>query len=446
MFKIKLKKLTPSQILLRSFMIIIFIGALLLMLPIAHVQNESISLLTAVFTATSAVSVTGLSLVDVGNTFTIFGQIVILILIQLGGLGILTFSSLVMMLIGRKITYHEKRMLQEDLNHEKIGGIIRFTKRMIIIVLTIETMGALFLYIPFSKMFGHGLKAVYYAVFHSISAFCNAGFSLFSNSFEGMTGNYILKMTIAVLIIIGGIGFAVINTYLGFFKTGRKKISLTSRLAVRITIWLLLLGTVLILFTEYKNPDTLGQLPFLEKIMAAFFQSVTARTAGFNTINMESLRPATIFLFVFLMFVGASPASTGGGIKTTTFGVIFYSVISIIRNKKDIEIGNRRISWHILNRALAILVISLIYIFSVTLIILVIEERDLVKTFFEVVSAFGTVGLSMGLTASFTTASKILIIITMLIGRVGPLTFALALGENLKIPEYRYPRENISVG
>jgi trk system potassium uptake protein TrkH len=245
---------------------------------------------------------------------------------------------------------------------------------------------------------------------------------------------------------LGGIGFAVINSYILWITTKRKKFNLTSKLAIKITVILLVFGTLAFYFIERTNPDTIGNLGFFDKWLASYFQSVTTRTAGFNSVAMDKMRPASIFLFLVLMFIGASPGSTGGGIKTTTFGVIVFYIIGIIRGNSDINISNRRISWEVLNRAMVILVISLLYISFVVLAMLAIEETNFVKILFEVVSAFGTVGLSMGLTPELSTASRWIIIITMLIGRAGPLTFALAIGEKRKKSKIRYPKENILVG
>lgn len=439
----KIKKgLTPSKILLMSFIIIILIGTFFLSLPVA-IRGGDAGVFEALFTATSAVSVTGLSIVDVSKTYTTFGWVVILILIQLGGLGIMTFSSVLMMLIGKKITYEEKKILKEDLNRDGLGGIIRFIKRIMMIVFSIELIGAVLLFFSFIKSMSIE-KAIFYSVFHSVSAFCNAGFSLFSTGLEGFKDDYLVNVVISALIILGGIGFAVINSYIVFFLTKRKKFNLTSKLAIRISVILLLAGTILFYILEYGN--SLADLTFLEKIVASFFQSVTTRTAGFNTVSMAELRPATGFMFLLLMFIGASPGSTGGGIKTTTFGVILYYVVGIVRNRDEVTIENRRISWQILNRALAILVISLLYVCAVSMILLFIEDISFMEIVFEVFSAFATVGLSMGITASLAPASKVLIIITMLVGRVGPLTFALAFGEKNRQTRHKYPIENILVG
>jgi trk system potassium uptake protein TrkH len=445
MYGNKKKSLSPSKILLLSFVVIILIGTFFLSLPISCYDGVKQSVLTALFTATSAVSVTGLSVVDVSTTYNYFGKTIILILIQLGGLGIMTFSSIIMLILGKRITYEEKKILKEDLNQENLGGIIKFIKRLVGIVIGIEFAGALLLFIGFRTRYSFW-KALYYSVFHSVSAFCNAGFSLFTDSLEGFKSDYLMNFTISFLIIIGGIGFAVVNSYILFFKTGQKKFNLTSKVAIRVSLALLIMGTLAFYFIERNNPSTIGSLSFVDKLTASCFQSVTTRTAGFNTVAIGSLKPASIFIFIILMFIGASPGSTGGGIKTTTFGVIIFYTIGMIKGKKDINISNRRISWQILNRSIAILTISLMYLAVVITVLMMVEEREFTKLVFEAVSAFGTVGLSMGITAELSILSKLMIIVTMLVGRVGPLTFTLAIGENYKKSKIRYPKENILVG
>lgn len=444
--QIKNKKiLSPSKILLLSFVSIILLGTFFLSLPISYLENTEHSVLTAFFTSTSAVCVTGLSVIDISKTYTYFGKTVILILIQLGGLGIMTFSSILMLLIGKKITYEEKKILKEDLNSESLSGIIKFIRRLIAIVISIELIGAFFLFLSFRKELPI-LKAIYFSIFHSVSAFCNAGFSLFTDSLESFTGSYLVNITISTLIVLGGIGFAVINSYLFFFKTKKKKLNLTSKLAIRVSLVLILAGTIVFFAIEYNNINSIGDFNFSEKILVSLFQSITTRTAGFNTVDIGSLRPASIFMFIILMFIGASPGSTGGGLKTTTFGVLFFYTFGMVRGQKDINISNRRISWQILNRSIAILIISILYIITTIMLILSIEKIYFLEVIFEVVSAFGTVGLSMGITSSLSVFSRLIIILTMLIGRVGPLTFALAIGEKYKKSNIRYPKENILVG
>ena len=442
---LNIKKMPPSRILLLSFIGAIFLGSLLLMLPGATTAGNEISYLTSLFTITSAISVTGLSLVDVSKVFTPLGKGIILIFIQLGGLGIMSFSSLVFLLIGKRITYHERKILKEDLNAESTGEVTDLIKRIIMIVFTIEFIGAILLTLGFLRRMPLK-KAVIYGIFHSVSACCNAGFSLFTDSLEGYSQNIIINLTVAFLIILGGIGFAVINSSITYISTSRKRFNLTSKLALFISVILTLVGMGLFLLLEFRNPNTIGEMSLFHKIIASFFQSVTTRTAGFNSVPMGDLNPGTIFLFCILMFIGASPGSTGGGIKTTTFGVIAFYVVGIVRGREDIEVSNRRLSWEILNRALAILVISVAYVSTIILFMLVFDDLGFAETIFEVVSAFATVGLSMGVTPEMNQLSKILITITMLIGRLGPLTFALALGEQKQRNARRYPKENILIG
>jgi len=357
----------------------------------------------------------------------------------------MTFSSLVMLLIGKKISYDQKVIIKEGLNQESLNGIIRFVKKLIKIVLIIEGIGAAILTIGFMAKYSFN-QALYLGIFHSVSAFCNAGFALFPDSLISFSNNYIVLYTISFLIITGGIGFGVIAAVIEYCKSRKNKMSLTSKVALKITGLLLLFGTVLIFLIEQSNFNTLGKMSFLQQITAAFFQSVTTRTAGFNSIDLAAMKPATVFIFLFLMFIGASPGSTGGGVKTTTFGVIVYSVVATIKNKKNVELENRSIPWEVINRAFSILIISLTYIIIVSCAIILFETREIVPVLFEVISAFATVGLSLGITSSLTVFSKLLIILTMFIGRVGPLTFVLALSEESIVAKYKYPEENIMVG
>ena len=446
MEKRKKRYLTPPRVLLLSFVVLITIGTFLLSLPIAVKEGVDNSVLTALFTSTSAVAVTGLSVVDVTKYYNYFGTTVIMLLIQLGGLGVMTFSSVVMLFIGRKITYEDRKVLQEGLNRDSLDGIVKFIRRVVYIVIGIEGVGALLLFFAFIQQYSFG-KALYFSVFHAVSAFCNAGFGLWSDNLEGYKSNHYVLLIIGCLIVLGGIGFAVINTYIIFFKTKVKKFDLTSKVAVKITAWLIIVGAVLFFVLEYNNTGTLGNLTFMEKISNSFFQSITTRTAGFNSLPIGKLNQETLFVFVMLMFIGASPGSTGGGNKTTTFGVILFYTIGIIRDENEVRIGNRKISWNLLNKALALLVIAILYVTFITLLILIIEDMSFIEVLFEVVSAFATVGLSTGITGKLSTMSEILIIFTMYLGRVGPLTLALVLGETRKkSSKIKYPEENIAIG
>lgn len=440
-----LKKLSLSRKLILGFMGAILIGTLFLMMPFSSSGEENISFLTALFTITSAVCVTGLSVIDVGKELSTAGQIILLIFIQLGGLGIMTFSSFILLLIGKKITYEERELLKEERNLENNGGILWFLKKIILTVVIIEGTGALFLALRFAQDM-EIKKAVYYGIFHSVSAFCNAGFSLFSTNLEKYAGSFVVTMTTAYLIIIGGIGFTVIDSILFATRKKVKRFDLTSKVAILVSMILVILGTVLFLILEYNNRGTIGEMSFFKKILASFFQSVTTRTAGFNSVPFGNLTEGSVFLFCILMFIGASPGSTGGGIKTTTFGVIIFYVISVVKKRESVVIFNRRIGWEVLNRAIVVLILALLYVGIITLIIVSIDEFTLEQTIFEVVSAFATTGLSLGITPELGTISRILIICTMLLGRLGPMTFALALGGSNKVDKIQFPKENILVG
>lgn len=442
-----IKQLSSSRKMILGFIGSTVLGSLMLMLPISLQDGKSISLLTAFFTITSAICVTGLTVVDVSTVFSPVGWTIILIFIQLGGLGIMTFSSTLFLITGKRMTFSERMTLKDERNADGSEEIKVFIKKIYRTVFVIESIGAILLtYFFMNKMnFPFG-KALYYGIFHSISAFCNAGFSLFTTGLEGFAGNVLLNLSIAYLIILGGIGFAVINSFILAVRKGINKFNLTSKLAILISVFLTFGGMLAIFILEYNNPQTIGNFSLPNKIIASFFQSVTTRTAGFNTIPLGNLKDGTVFLFYILMFIGASPGSTGGGLKTTTIGVISFYVIGIVKGRQNIELFNRRIAWDILNKALAILVISLVYIGVVIMLILTYDKFGLKEIIFEVISAFATVGLTLGITPELNTFSQLLLIITMFVGRLGPMTFALAIGEKKLKEQYEYPKENIVVG
>ncbi len=440
-------KISPYILILLSFFVIILIGGTLLSLPISTVNNEGTRWIDGIFTATSAVCVTGLVVNDVSSVYNLFGKTLILILIQIGGLGVITLSSLIIILISKKISYGTKKLLQEDINAESTFNIQDFTKKVAITVFGIELLGAIFLFFEFIQKMPLK-RAVYYSIFHAVSAFCNAGFALYSDNLISFQGSIIINLVIPLLIILGGIGFSVL---LDVYRYARKQVnilSLTTKMSVTISLILIVLGTILTFIFEYSNPETIGNTSLIKKIVSSFFQSVTTRTAGFNTIPIVELRGVTALLYVFLMFIGASPGSTGGGIKTTTFGVILLGVINTLRSTTDIEVERRRISWDIFNKAIAMVFISLIYI-SIVLLFLMETEKDIpfISLLFELISAFGTVGLSRDLTPLLKDFSKLLLILTMFIGRVGPLTMTMAMtGRIIKKEKYRYQKDNILIG
>lgn len=442
---IKKANLSPMQVLVLSFLGVISIGAFLLMLPISSQSGESTGFINALFTSTSAVCVTGLVVVDTGTYWSTFGKTIIMLLIQVGGLGFMTMTTTVAILLGKKIGLKNRILMQEALNQFSLSGIIRLTKYVVYFTLAIEGVGAVLLSFRFIPMFG-AVKGIYYSIFHSISAFCNAGFDIMGNN-QGLTGfaedNYV-TMVIAILLIVGGLGFAVL---VDFVRTREyKKMSLHTRFVLLITGLLLLIGTVLMFALEYNN--TLADFSIADKMTASFFLSASPRTAGFNTVDLPSLTMPTKFLTIILMFIGGSPGSTAGGIKTTTFGMMFLSILAVIRGEEDIHFMKRRISKQILNKGLAIIFIS-IFVLTFMILALTITETGFTmeQIMFEAFSAFGTVGLSLGITPYLSVVGKILVVALMFFGRVGPLTIVLAISsKGDKKPLLRYPEGKIIVG
>lgn len=440
-------KLSPYILILLSFAIMMFLGAFLLCLPLAQISGKSGNFLENLFTATSALCVTGLVVNDISITYTIFGKIVILILIQLGGLGVLTVSSMVILSISRKMGYYTKKIVSEDINYNILTEIPRYLKNVSIVVFGIEFIGAVLLFFEFSKKMPF-IQAVGYSIFHSVSAFCNAGFALFSNNMENYTGNILINFVITSLIILGGLGFAAILDVYNVIKKTRRKLSTSTHLAIVMTIFLICFGAVMTFMLEYSNKGTIGSLNLHDKLLSSYFQSVTLRTAGFQTVDLATLTTPTIIIYLFLMFIGASPGSTGGGLKTTTLGILLLGVMNAITGREDIEYRKRRLSWQIFNKACAILMLSLFYLFVMIIIMSIFDSsKGFLPLLFELISAFGTVGLSMGLTAKLSIISKLIIILTMYIGRVGPLTIMYALSKKkYREGKYKYPEETILIG
>jgi len=441
-------KLQPTQVLVIGFASVILIGALLLNLPIASQNGQSVGFINAIFTATSAVCVTGLSVVDTGTYWTLFGKGIILVLIQIGGLGFMTMATMIAIILGKKISLKERLIIQEALNQYSLAGLVRFSKYILILTFMIEGVGAVLLSFRFIPEYGWS-TGIAYSIFHSISAFCNAGFDLIGNG-RGLTpyvSDPIVSLTIISLIIIGGIGFSVITDIITNKKW--KKLSFHTKIVVLITGALLTVGFIGFMLLEWSNPNTLGNLNGSNKFLAGFFQSVTTRTAGFNTLDFAAMTNASKILTIMLMFIGGSPASTAGGIKTTTFGVILFMIISIIRGKTETEIFRKKISRDIVNRALAIAIIGIFLIILITMILSITDSQfAFMDVLFETTSAFGTVGLSLGITPELSVLGKILIIFLMFAGRVGILTiaFALARQQHKNNGNIKYPEGKILVG
>ncbi|MDT0689234.1 potassium transporter TrkG [Salegentibacter sp. F188] len=452
--------LNPAQVFIGSFLLIILAGTLLLMLP--NAAHGDLSALDALFTSTSAVCVTGLIVVDTGSYFTVFGQTIILILIQLGGLGIMTFASYFSYFFRGKTSYENQLMLKDMTNSDKIGEVFSVLKKIILVTFVIEFIGAVLIFFSISKEeIASVPERIFFSVFHTVSGFCNAGFSTLESSlYEAeFQFNYPLQLIIAALFILGGIGFPILfNLYKyavyavkhQFLKIRHPHdtvykpwiLSLNSRIVLMTTSILLVAGSVLFYFFEYDN--TLAGHSTFGKIVTAFFGGATPRTAGFNSVDMSALNFSTVMIIFLLMWIGASPGSTGGGIKTSTFAITTLNFLSLARGKDRIEVYRRQITDMSVRRAFAIMALSLMVIgMAVFLIASFDSEKNLLSIAFECFSAYSTVGLSLGITAQLSSASKMVIIFTMFIGRVSMLTILIAMLRRVKHLNYRYPDEEI---
>jgi trk system potassium uptake protein TrkH len=435
--------LNPPRVLVLGFFGLILLGAALLSIPQATSVGNTTSILDALFTSASASCVTGLIVVNTAEHWSVFGQVIILLLIQIGGLGIMTMATIVSLIAGKKISLAERLIIKEQMNQETLSGLVKLIRYVIFLTFAIEAMGAVFLSFSFIPRYGVG-KGIWFSVFHSISAFCNAGFDITGDSLMSFTGSYLTISTLSVLIIVGGIGFAVI---LDVFKNRKwTRLSLHTKLVLTISGGLLLLGTVFFFILEYSNPQTLGPMSLVDKIFAAIFASVVPRTAGFNSIDVSLMRESSAFLTIIMMFIGGSPGSTAGGIKTVTFGVILISTISIIRGNRDTEAFKKTINPEIISKSLAIVTAGMGLVLFMAFVLTITEGKEFLDVLFESASAFATVGLSRGITPDLTNIGKVIIMLTMYAGRVGPLTMAFAIGYNKKHRRYKYSQGHISVG
>ncbi|MFH1993752.1 MAG: TrkH family potassium uptake protein [Pseudomonadota bacterium] len=451
---IKFRKTHPAVLLLFSFLLAIGAGTCLLLTPYATVSGE-ISLIDALFTAASAVCVTGLTVVDTGTYFTLFGQWTILVLIQLGGLGIMTISVTIFHLIGKRVSFTQRKAMQETFAHTPREDIYQLLKLIFIFTGIAELCGIILLYIHWSREYPP-VEALYMAVFHSVSAFCNAGFSLFKNSFMGYLDDPLLNWTICALIVFGGIGFPVVyDIYQQIFHRREKrfKLSVQTKTVLTTTIVLIISGMALFLFLESDN--TLKLCSTSGSLQAALFQSITCRTAGFNTVDMANLGNATAALMILLMFIGASPGSCGGGIKTTTFAVLGAFTWSRLRSNIRVNMFKKSIPKESVSKSISIVFLAISVIAVIFFLVLLSQQGEAIDAatsnefrvyLFEVVSAFSTVGLSMGATTEINSWGKALVILIMLIGRVGVLTFSYIIaGEELR-EGIEYAEENLMLG
>ncbi|SFR84393.1 TrkH family potassium uptake protein [Anaeromicropila populeti] len=457
MFRVKKSIFTTTQTIAIGFFVAILAGTILLMLPISSNSGQGTNLVDAMFTTTTAICVTGLTTVVTADHWSVFGKIIIAILMEFGGLGVVTFTTSMFLIMGKRITLKDRLLIQDAYNLDTLRGLVKLTMRVMKGTVIVQLAGALlysFQFIP-----EHGLiKGIAVSVFTSISAFCNAGIDLVGpSSFVPYCRNVLINVVTMALIVIGGIGFPVWWDVIRIFKMKEKdkigirgilrKFQLHSKLALCITAILILTGTVFILIFEWNNPNTIGRFPWWEKGMAAMFQSVTTRTAGFLTIPQENFTNSSNLLFMLLMFVGGSPSGTAGGVKTVTVGILLLTAMSIIRGKEDTEIFHRKIRAEYIRKALAVVIIFIGWLMLSTMLLLIVEKADFLDTLFEATSAIATVGLTRGLTGRLSTLGKLIIIATMYIGRVGPITMMLTFNVKKSKPKMvRLPEERIIVG
>lgn len=452
--------MNPAQLFILSFLVIIFIGSFLLVLP--NATHNGISYLDALFTSTSAVCVTGLVVVDTGTHFTLFGQTIIMFLIQVGGLGILTFASYFSYFFKGGTSYENQLALSDMTSSKKLGEVFSILKYIIIITFGIELFSGILIYTSIdSSNFGSQSEQLFFSTFHSISAFCNAGFSTLSNSLydTGFRFNYYLQLIVIFTFVLGGLGFPIVVNILKYFKykistlfsfsSIKNKyrpwvLNLDSRITLITTLSISFVAFILFYFLEYNN--TLSEHNDFGKIVTALFGATTPRTAGFNTIDTAAMAFPTIMIVFLLMWIGASPQSTGGGIKTSTFAIATLNIISLAKGKSRIEIFRREIADISVRRAFAIISLSLIVIgFAIVFIALFDPEKELMDIAFECFSAYSTVGLSLGITGSLSSASKFVIIVVMFVGRISMLSLVIAVFKKIKHKNYSYPKEEITI-
>ncbi len=457
---LKKNRTNASRLIILSFLGTILAGAFLLMMPFATQTPGCMNVVDALFTSASATCVTGLIVVDTGSFFTPFGKTVILVLIQLGGLGIMTMSTFFLIMLGRRLTLKDRITMEDTLGEKEIKGVKGLILMIVGMTILLEVIGAVLLTIRFFRVYHYPInKAIIHGIFHSVSAFCNAGFSLYHDSLVRFGDDWVITGIMGGLVLLGGIGFVVwYNLTHWYFwrrdRTRRGRLRLQTKIALAMSGILLVIMFIFLLAVEWNN--TLEGLTVGGKICRSVFQAITPRTAGFNTVPIDHLNPATLWITIVMMFIGASPGSTGGGIKTCTFAVILASVYRMVTGKRQVIIRKKSIADHISTKAISIAVISLAVIFIACTLLLLVESTSsrqycgnsyMGSLIFESVSAFGTVGLSVGVTPHLSYLGKIVIILTMYVGRIGPLTLALLIGRKVQPPAViRYPEESVMVG
>lgn len=449
------KEFTTTRIIALGFLGTIVIGTLLLMLPVSAASGEMTNFIDSLFTATTSVCVTGLVTVPTYAHWSVFGQVVIALLAQVGGLGVITFTMLFLMVLGKRIGLKQRLLIQDAYNLDTIQGMVILIKKILKGTLIVEGAGAILYMTVFIPEFGW--IGIWKSVFNAISAFCNAGMDVLGpDSLAPYVANPIVNITTMILIILGGIGFPVWWSVLDMLCRRRRKhrtlfmgahhLPLHTKMVLFMTLSLIAGGALLIFLLEYNNPETLGNLPWWQKIQAALFQSVTTRTAGFLTISQAGMRKATAMICCLLMFIGGSPSGTAGGVKTTTVAILVLTVTSIIKGRNDTEMFGRKINGNLVRRALSIFMVSFGVMMIAVIALAIVQPGDFMDCLFEVISAIATVGLTRDFTTELTLAGRIIIILTMYIGRIGPISLALFFNSRRFVNLKTYPEEKVGVG
>ena len=449
-------KMTTTRIIVLGFLIGILLGAFLLWLPVSSKAGQDISFVDALFVATTSLCVTGLTPVVMAEQWNYFGQTVILFLMQFGGLGVITFTTTVLLMLGKRITLKERMLIQDSYNLDSIAGVVKLTKRIIKGTLLVEACGAVMYAFVFIPQYGIA-DGLWKSVFHAVSAFCNAGLDLVgSSSLAVYRTNVLMNLTTMLLIIFGGLGFPVWWDVLDALRRARRKeilwrdvlakLNVHSKLVLVMTTALVFGGGFLIFLFEYKNPETIGDLAFGNKVMAALFESVTLRTAGFQTIPQENLTEASTLLALMLMFIGGSPSGTAGGVKTVTMVILVLSMLAAVRGTDEVRAFRRKISDNYVRRAVAVIVVFFVALMAVTMALSITENGSFLDILFEATSATATVGLTRGFTGSLTVAGKWVIIMAMYLGRLGPITMALAFNAKKYEGKKTYAEGRVIIG
>ena len=445
--------LSPTKIIMLGFLLFAFVGSVLLKMPIALKQGVKIAYEDSLFVATSSVCVTGLSTVNVGETFSFLGQFVLLILIQVGGLGVVTFTTALLLFFNQKISLENRLVIQNAYNLETLSQLGVLTKKILLATFLLEAVGAIGYAIVFIPQYG--LIGIWYSIFHAVSAFCNAGIDLLGgNSFCQYRDNVIINITTVFLILVSGLGFPVYWEIIRVFQTRKNcgkrtmisRLNVHTKLVLVMTLLLFFGGAVLTFIFEYTNPDTIGNLTLWQKIQASVFQSVTLRTAGFATIDQSYFREVSCMVYLVFMFIGGSPAGTAGGVKTVTVALLLTFLLDDISGRKEADLFKRRVDDKYLRRSVAIITFSFSLLIVLTVCLMCVQKSGLVDTLYEMTSAIATVGLSRGLTGQLSAIGKMIVVITMYLGRIGPITMALAFNARKNFGKASYAHSSIIVG